>query len=317
MTKIKTTRLITGILLINFFSIYAAEEPTPYSFLSNNLSARSAGLAGATVSFDKDISGIYSNPALLGVPNTSNIYLTFLKHLVDINSGNAMYIFSDTTYGKIAASVIYISYGNFDEYDELGNLTGASFTGDLIALAGSYANTIADRLYGGATLKLAYNHLEKMNGIAVAVDAGLLYKMDDERTNIGFSILNAGTELKKFNNVSSRIPLDVKLGFNHRLKGLPLNFNFGFNHLASDEDFFKRFGNVNFGGELYIGEYVQIRLGFDNYIRKNLASVQSKGISGLAGGVGIVIPNIINVDYAITMYSTDLYLHRFGLNFSF
>ena len=317
LNKIKIILIIFGLLIICFFNINAAEKPTPYSFLSNNLSARSAGIAGATVSFDYDVAGIYSNPALLVAQQTNNIYLTFLKHLLDINSGNAMYIFKDTTYGKFAASVIYTSYGTFDRYDVIGNPMGGSFTGDLIALSGSYANTIADRLYGGVTLKLAYNHIEKMNGIAFAVDAGLLYKLDDERTNIGFSILNAGTELKKINNISSRIPLDVKLGFNHRLKGLPLNFNFGFNHLGSDEDFFKRFGNVNFGGELYIGEYVQVRAGFDNYIRKNLATSQNKGLSGIAAGIGIVIPDIINIDYSVSIYSTDLYLHRFGINFGF
>ncbi|MCL2038912.1 MAG: PorV/PorQ family protein [Bacteroidetes bacterium] len=313
----RTNLLISCLLIMCFAKVSAAEKPTPYSFLSNNLSARTAGLAGATVSFENDIASIYSNPALLGVQPTNSIYLTFLKHLLDINSGNAMYIFNDTTYGKIAASVIYTSYGTFDYYDELGNPLGGSFSGDLIALSGSYANTIAERLYGGVTIKLIYNHIEKMNGIAFAVDGGLFYKLDDERTNIGFSVLNAGTELKKYNNESSYIPLDIKLGFNHRLKGLPLNFNFGFNHLGTSEDnFFKRLGNVNVGGELYIGEYVQLRLGFDNYIRKNLATEQNKGLSGLAFGAGI-ITSVINVDYAISIYSTDLYLHRLGIYFRF
>ena len=317
LSKIKTILIIFCGLVIGFFYVNAEEKPTPYSFLSNNLSARSAGLAGATVSFENDVAGIYSNPALLGVQQTNYVYATFLKQLLDINSGNAMYVFKDTCYGKFAASVIYTSYGSFDRYDELGDPLGSSFSGDLIALSGTYANTIAERLYGGATLKLIYNHLEKMNGIAVAVDAGVLYKLDDERTNIGFSILNAGTELKKFNNVSSHIPLDVKLGFNHLLKGLPVNFNFGFNHLATGEKFFQRFGNVNFGGELYISEYVQIRAGFDNYIRKNLATSQNKGLSGISAGVGIIIPDIVNIDYSVSIYSTDLYLHRFGVNIRF
>ena len=314
---IKTNLFILGLLIISIIKINAAEKPTFYSFLSNNLSARSAGLAGATVSFENDIASIYSNPALLGCYNTNNIYLTFLKHLLDINSGNAMYIFNDTTYGKFAASVIYTNYGTFEYYDEIGSPLGCSFSGDLIALSGSYANNIAERLYGGVTIKLIYNHIEKMNGIAFAVDGGLFYKLDDERTNIGFSVLNAGSELKKVNNESSYIPLDVKLGFNHRLRGIPLNFNFGFNHLGTGEDnFFKSFGNVNLGGELYIGEHIQLRLGFDNYIRKNLATEQSKGLSGLSFGAGI-ITKVINVDYAISIYSTDLYLHRFGICFNF
>ena len=316
LNTIKRNLLLFWLLVICVAKVNAAEKPTPYSFLSNNLSARSAGLAGATVSFENDVASIYSNPALLAVQQTNNIYLTFLKHLLDINSGNAVYIFDDTCYGKFAASIIYTNYGTFDYYDELGNLLGGSFSGDLIALSGSYANTIAERLYGGVTIKLIYNHIEKMNGIAFAVDGGLFYKLDDERTNIGFSVLNAGTELKKFHNEAARVPLDVKLGFNHRLKGLPLNFNFGFNHLGTAENLFKSFGNVNVGGELYIGEYVQLRLGFDNYIRKNLATEQSKGLSGLSFGAGI-ITSVINVDYAVSIYSTDLYLHRFGVNFRF
>jgi hypothetical protein len=313
--KISILKIEISILLclISFSSLFA-EEPTPYSFLSNNLSARSAGLAGATVSFDYDVAGIYSNPAILSIHKENNINFTFLKHLLDINSGNAMYIFKDTTFGTFAASAIYTSYGSFNYYDELGNPMGGTFSGDLVALSGSYSNSISERLYGGATIKLVYNHIEKMNGIAVAVDAGLLYKLSDDRTNIGFSILNAGTELKKFNDISSRIPLDIKLGFNHRLRGLPLNFNFGFNHLDAGDKFLARFENINVGGELYIGEYVQIRAGFDNYIRKNFSSSQSKGLTGLSAGVGIVT-NIISVDYAVSIYSSDLYLHRFGLNF--
>ena len=305
-------QLIIAIFIVNNFNA-TAKEPTPYAFLSNSLSARSAGLAGAVVSFENDAGGFLINPALLATHQGNNFNATFLKHILDINSGNATYIYQASKLGTFAGSVVYTNYGSFDYYDIHGNPTGGSFTGNHISLAGSYAGEIGERLYGGITAKFIFNQLEKMNGFAFAVDAGLLYKLPDERTNFGFSILNAGTEMKKMYDNSARIPMDVRLGFNHRLQGLPLNFNFGFNNLNDTGDFFKRFGNINIGGELYIGEYVQLRVGFDNYVRKNLAASQNKGLTGVSAGAGI-ITDIINVDYAISIYTSNLFLHRFGIN---
>jgi hypothetical protein len=312
---IPTLLVILLVILLDNSSVYCSTKPTPYSFLNNAISTRSAGLAGASVCFDYDAAGTFINPALLSIRNSNNINVTFLKHLLDINSGNLFYVLKDSTYGTFAASAIYTNFGTFPYYDEYGNELGNSFTGNLIALNGSFATQIDEHLHGGVTLKLIFNQLESMNGFAIAVDAGLLYKLPDNRTNLGFSILNAGTELKKFAKPeSSEIPLDIRLGFNHRLQGLPLNFNFGFNHLATGEKFFSRFGNVNIGGELYFGDYVQIRIGYDNYISKNFSAAQNKGFTGLAAGAGI-LTEYLNIDYAISIYSAGLYLHRFGVNF--
>jgi len=301
--------------LFSSFSTYCSEKPSPYSFLNNALSTRSAGMAGAGVCFDYDFAGSFINPAITATTQRHTINATFLKHLLDINSGNFLYTFEDTTYGTFAASAIYTNYGTFQYYDEYGKELGGTFTGNMISLNGTFATKIDEQLYGGVTLKLIFNQLEQMNGFAVAIDAGLLYKLSDERTNIGFSILNAGSELKKFAKPeSSEIPLDVRLGFNHHLKGLPLNFNFGFNHLATGDKFLKRFSNINIGGELYFGNHVQVRIGYDNYINKNFSSSQNKGFTGLAAGAGI-ITDWIHVDYAVSIYSQGLYLHRFGVSY--
>ena len=340
--KIKLTFLVnylSGCLIFILFFLntnnylIGADKASPYSFLNNSVSVRAAGIGGAAVCFDYDCAGALINPALLSTPNKNNINVTFLKHLLDINSGNLMFVFNNSntdntneeqfnkplnqtnSSGVFAGSVVYTNYGTFDYYNELGQSTGGSFTGNMVSMNGTYANAIDDRFFGGITLKLIFNQLESMSGFAVAIDAGLLYKLDDGRTNFGFSILNAGTELKQFiPNYKSTIPLDIRLGFNHRLRGLPLNFNFGFNQLATEGKLITRFENVNIGGELYFGDNVQIRLGFDNYIRKRFSSGQNKGLTGSSCGVGIVT-NVINVDYSISIFSPSLYLHRFGVNF--
>ena len=308
--KVVAISLIVGV----FTTKLNASTPSPYSFLRNGLSARATGLAGTVVSFDEDVSGLFINPALIATHSGNNFSTTFLKHVLDINSGNVTYLYQDKELGSFAGSIVYTNFGSFDYYDAQGNPTGGSFSGNLISLAGSYANLLASNLHAGISGKLIFNQLENMDGFAVAIDAGLLYKLADNRTNLGFSILNAGAELKKIGTEKSDLPLSVNIGFNHRLRGLPLNFNLGFNHLNQDYgNFFSRFSNINIGGELYFGEYVQVRLGFDNYIRRNIAAEQNKGLTGISAGIGIVT-EIINVDYGISIYTSDLFLHRFSIN---
>ena len=225
-----------------------------------------------------------------------------------------MYVFERTKYGVFAANVVYTNFGSFDYYNEDGQKLPGSFTGNMVSISGSFATEIEDRLHGGVSAKLIFNQLEEMSGFAVAIDAGLLYKLDDNRTNFGLSILNAGTELKRFSpSEKADVPLDVRIGFNHRLRGLPLNLNAGFNHLATGDNFGERFAYINIGGELYFGDYVQVRLGFDNYVRKNFAIPQNRGLTGLSAGVGIVT-DWFNFDYAISSVASNLYLHRFGVN---
>ncbi len=305
-------------ILILFLALIAqslqAAESSPYAFLKNNSTARFAGMSNAVVSLKDDPAILFFNPAAIFATKTRNFNATFLKYVLDINSGNASYIIPTRRDGTFAVAAVFTNYGSFDYTDSQGNPTGGSFSSNLVSLSGSYSNIIDSNLYYGATLKLIYNSLDDMNGIAVAVDAGLLYTLSDKRTNLGISILNAGTELKKMGNDSYSLPLDIRIGGCHRLRGLPLLFNFNFNHLNEMySGFFSRFANFSVGGEIYFGEHVQARLGYDNYIRKNIASEQNKGITGFSAGLGIATKPV-NVDYGLTIYTNDLLLHRFSIS---
>ncbi len=293
-------------------------DSSPYNFLRNITTARATGLSNTIVSLTDDPGTVFVNPASISTVQNKNINFTFLKHVLDINSGNASYIhhFDEPANGSIAASVIFTNYGSFDYYNTDGDRTGGTFTGNLLALQTSYSNKIDENFYYGVTAKLLYNSLEKMIGVAGAVDFGLLYLLQDGRTNFGFSVLNAGGELKKIGNESNSLPLDIRLGGSHRLRGLPLLFNFNFNHLNEfEKTFFSRFGNFSIGGEFYFGDIVQVRLGYDNYIRKHIASRENKGLSGFSAGLGVVPHNwFMSFDYGLSIYSGDVFLHRLSLN---
>lgn len=310
------------ILLLSFFAFYQinANETSPYNFLRNSSNARITGLAGAVVSLENDPGALFFNPASISTTDKRNCNVTFFKHVLDINSGNISYIhnFNDTTLGTIAASLVFTNYGSFDYIDEQGVSNGQTFTGNLLSLQSTYSNIIDNNLYYGATVKLIYNSLEHMSGFAGAIDVGLLYKISDNRSVIGLSVLNVGTELKTMTNEHYMMPLDVRIGGSHRLEGLPLLFNLNFTHLNEiTNNFFSRFKNFAIGGELYFGDIIQVRIGYDNYIRNNVASQENKGLSGFAFGIGMVKPDWpLDINYGMSIYADNLLIHRFSIDFN-
>lgn len=291
-----------------------SQNYNPYAFLRTNASTRSAALAGATVSIAEDPGMVFVNPALVPTFKDRQMSVTLLKHIADINSGNVVFAKEVENVGTFAASAAFISYGSFQARDRDNNQMG-NFSPMDIAVAASYGNSLDSNLYYGVSMKFIYSSIYKSSTSAMAFDAGLFYAMPDISTNIGISVLNAGFQLSKINDFSEGLPLDVRIGINHKLKGLPLLANFSFHHLADKVDsFVDRFMNFSLGGEFYFGENVMARIGYDNYIRKYSAPESSKGIAGLSFGAGLVFGNF-KVDYAFSRVGLGANLHRLGLNF--
>lgn len=307
----------TPILGLMFFimcsCLYSADNTTPYQFLRFNSGSRAAALGGATVSMPEDGSMMFYNPAVISTVEKKSINVTFLKHVLDINSGNVSYITKIKDYGVFSAGVVFTDYGSFDRADKLGNKSG-TFGANDFAISFGYSNKLDSNLFYGVSAKMIYVGLEDGNSTALAIDAGLLYRLKDKKTNIGFSILNSGFQLSKFYNYSESVPLDIRLGINHRLEGLPLLINFSFHHLADSEDsFFDRFANFSIGGEIYLGPYIMARVGYDNQIHRLTTPSQEKGMAGFSGGIGLNFDKF-NLDYSISQIGLSAYLHRMGVS---
>lgn len=305
---------ITAIFLCSAFALNAAESP--FQFVRYNSSARAAGLAGCFTSMPNDISALFFNPAVLPTIRDKHFSTTFMKHVLDINSGNIAYSKSYMDYGWFAASLGYTNYGSFTRADDLGQTSNTFSANDMI-LQVSYANELDSNLYYGVTAKFLYANIEKYYSTAVALDAGILYIFPDRRTNVGLSILHAGTQVTKYNNTKEELPLDIRFGINNRLKGLPLLVNFSLSHLADPtNNFFDRFLNFSIAGELYLGDYVQARIGYDNQVRREVALDADKKMTGISGGIGLKLKDF-NFDYGIAIAGTSALMHRFSLALDF
>ncbi len=288
-----------------------------FQFLRFSQSARSAGMGGAMLAVEGDHSGVLFNPAMVGTASGRSVNLTVLKHISDINSG--FILFSDTLEslgGRFSTGVVYTNYGTFERADEFGTKLG-TFGGLDLAVQGTYASSIDTSFYYGATIKFLLASFEDVRSTGLAFDAGILYKIPNISTNVAFSILHGGAQLTATPGATSDLPLDMRLGVNHRLKGLPLLLNLTFYHLADkNKELGQRLNTFTIGGEFYLSSVIRARVGYDNGIRQGAAFGNAGGLSGMSFGVGVVT-DYLNFDYAFSSINSAVLLNRISLNVPF
>jgi hypothetical protein len=301
------------LLLLFCTTNYLFSESIPYSFLRYNTSARATALANAFEAVNGDASAVILNPATINTISTKPLSFTFTKNILDINSGNVSYVREFENMGTFAAHAVYSNFGSFDEYDRNGTKLGNFGASDL-ALGFSYGNELDTNLFYGVTLKYVYSGIQNYSSSALAFDAGLLYNLKDNRTSFALAILNAGFQLALYNGENEKLPVDVRIGANHRLVGLPLLASISFHHLADETDNFgEKLLSFSIGGEIYIGKYVNIRIGYDNKIRQNTSPESEKKLAGLSAGIGIIAKSF-NFDYGLQQLGTAFLIHKFSAN---
>lgn len=301
-------------LMFGCLSVFAKD--TPFNFLRYSGSARSSALAGAFVSIADDPTALFYNPASIATNKTKNFSFTFFKHVLDVNSGSVSFIRHFDKIGYFGASATYTNYGSFDRTNSNGQYIG-TFTANDFALGVSYSNIIDTNLYYGATLKIISSSIDKYSSLALAVDFGLLYLIPEKNTSIGFSILHTGTQLKTFDGTKENLPLDVRIGISHRLRGLPLLLNFNIYNLADQTSkFLDRFLKFAIGGEFYFGDNFNLRVGYDNNIRKYSAGSKDKQFIGFSGGLGLKLKEL-NIDYGVSQVGASAIFHKFSIYYDF
>jgi hypothetical protein len=289
-----------------------AQQASIFPFMRSLTTSRAAALGGSTVALVGDAGNVVVNPAVLATSDSSGIQATFVKHVLDINAGLLTYS-TEVGDGFGAVTLGYMNYGDFQRSTADGTISG-SFTASDLTLAASFAKELDTLIAYGVTAKILHSSLTDMRSTALALDAGLLFRFPAKRTNIGISITNIGTQVSTYDGTQDRLPLDMRIGLNHRLRGLPLMINISLNHLTDDvDDIASRFSNFSIGGEFYIGKYVQARFAYDNALRNTSAVSVSTQLSGFNAGFGVRTSRV-NFDYALNVLGASAVLHRVTLS---
>ncbi len=173
--------LLIASLTLGAPSAQAQIENSGFPVLQLEPSARTAALAGsATALLDNGSGALFSNPALLTAEADGRIEFSYLNHLSDIDAGWVAYGKDMGELGSFGAGIRYLSFGQFDERNELGEKVG-SFSAADVALTVGGARTWKPGLRYGAALSIMHASIAaSSNATGIGLDAGLVY--DDSET---------------------------------------------------------------------------------------------------------------------------------------
>ena len=287
-----------------------------YDFLRLDISPRAAALAGSYVATGDDPNVIFYNPAGINLLKGTPVSFSFLKYLMDINAASLSASTEISGIGRFGAAIDYINYGTFTNADENGNDLGTFSAGEMAFLVG-YGNQLDVNFYYGVNVKFIYSSIAGVSSSGLAADFGLFYTIPDQKWNFGFSVLNAGKQIKSYYSVKEDLPLDVRLGFSKELAKLPFRFFWSFNRMNdSQSKILAHFKQITFGGEFKVGQSLRLRFGYDNTKRNDLQIGTSAGLAGIDVGFGILIKSY-SIDYSLSSLGSIGALHRIGISTNF
>ncbi len=280
------------------------------------MNARAAALGNTYLTGQNDIAAVFSNPGALSTLQAPAASVGFLKHLLDVNAGYAVYGQRWENLGWFSAGIVYLDYGSMEETDKFGDRTGREFGASDLAFSLGYGNAEGD-LHYGAALKLIHSSIEEYSSTALAVDAGVSYVFPEQMLVIAAGVQNAGAQVSAFGAVDESLPLDVRIGIGKKLEHLPLNIMLNFHKLNESADqFFDRFSNFSVGGEFDLSDALKVRVGYYNELRRELKIGTTAKLAGFSGGFGLQIASYF-VDYAYNSLGEIGAMHRFSLSTTF
>lgn len=298
-----------------------------YGFLNLTSAARSGALSGNVVAANNaNLSMVIENPSLLSEEMSRQISLSYVNYFSDIQYGQAAYAMSAGKLGTFSARIFYISYGDFIEANEYGDITG-SFTAAEYNLGISWALPLDSTFSIGLSVKPVYSVFERYNSLGIAGDAALLYKKPGNQLTAALVFRNFGSQLTTYDSPSKEpLPFEVLAGFNYKIKHAPFNLFLNLQHLekynldiiqpgdetdpATGEKIYnnkfqeialKTLDHAGLGVEFVPGKAINFRFGYNFRRRDELKLGTRNTASGLSFGLGLNLKKFI-LDYSMANY---------------
>jgi len=293
---------VTGLSILSVQLVTAQNSDTEvFRFLDLPTSARLSSLGGNHPSlFDGNVSEFQVNPAYLSQSSNNDLSLSYINFLSDVNFAFANYSHQLNDIGMLGVAVRYLSLGDFQRTNELGDVLG-DFNANELALTVGLGRSHGDRIHYGANIDFIYSSLDTFNSSAIAFTAGGMFITESGNTSIGLSFKNAGVQLSEFNSQNEDLPFDILLGASHKLQHTPLRFSLTLQKLdewdlevvdddGEDPDFLKNaIRHAIIGAELLLSDNLHLRIGYNQFMHDNLSTSDRLDTAGMNFGLGINI----------------------------
>ena len=276
----------------------AAAATTGLSYLKIGAGTRAVAMGNAVVSHVNGPAATYWNPGALALMEGSQAELMHNESFQTVR-----YEFATLTHQRdrhgFGAAFHGIWTDNLRGYDEAGNFTG-DFGYAGIAVSGSYAFALTDRLGAGVGIELLREQIDIETASGTAFNFGLQARDVLPRLDLGLAVHHAGSKMK-YDVESFELPLTVQGGASY---WLPLNALNGGMRVAlevqsvRDED-----TRILIGTEYAYQDLTRLQLGYRSGLDTEDVSV------GFAVG-----RHGLNAQYAFVPFSENLGdQHRFSV----
>lgn len=282
--------------------MHAQESQEVYSFLRLPVSAHVAALGGDNVSLtNDDATVIFHNPALITDVSDKTLNVNFMTYMEGSATASASFVRAYKERGSWGISAQYMSYGEIKEATAANQQTG-TFSPKDIALAGSFAYLLSDRISGGITARFISSTIGSYSSAAVAVDLGLNYQDTERGWSLSAVARNLGGQIKAYEEEFERIPFDLLVGVSRQLPNAPLTLHASLARLNNwDQAFIK---HLAVGADIRLSPAIYVSAGY-NFRRSSEMKIDegednsSNHGAGLSLGGGIELERLkLNVSYA-------------------
>ena len=203
----------------------AQESSTTYNFMRLPVSAHAAALGGDNITIvEDDPTMIFHNPSLISSVSDKSLNLNYMTYMEGVKTASASFVRvwgERATWGVMAQ---YMDYGSMKE-TTVDNIQTGTFSARDVLVGGSLAYALTDRLVGGVTAKLATSYIAGYSSVAVAVDLGLNYYIDESGVSLSAVARNLGGQVKAYEDDFEKLPFDLQLGISKKLNGAPLRLS--------------------------------------------------------------------------------------------
>ncbi len=334
-------RLIGLLVILLIFTLLSSAHSGEFSrvgtagaqFLKIGMGSRYVAMGEASVACVNDAYAMYWNPAALTEISSSNLSLTNVDWVLDVQVNNASFGKAIDEYSAFGISLTALSMGDMEVTTvEEPEGTGETFTSSSYSLALGYARKLTDRFSVGIGGKYVWERISEERASGLALDFGTLFYTGFRSLRIGMSISNLGSEMKlegpeldayynpqpgnpNYDNVKAKLQVDPY--------DLPLTFRFGMAYDLIDSPESKLTVSVeakhpndntqqaSLGGEYIWKEMLALRGGYKlNY--------EEEGVT-LGGGLKLQTgkDTRLDISYAWADFSRLSSVHRFSLGFEF
>jgi hypothetical protein len=186
--------------------------PVGAAFLRVGIGARTAALAESDLTGTTDASGLFWNPATLGLAERREFLLVHNRWIADVRQEFAGAVFP-MAHGGLGFGVSGLYLGNIPRYED--DVPSDEPQGDFgyyaLVFQGGYSRTLIESVRAGATLKAIREQIDIDGGWSAAIDVGVRAEAPIDGLSIALVMANLGTAIR-IDGVASDLPLEGRAG---------------------------------------------------------------------------------------------------------